>query len=329
MKFNHFIFILIVSSTFVLFLLSCTNQMDKHEASSHLKAFDNEIIRLHDKLVETRPYLALRKLQTINKIPLPFLLTSDSEITDTVEYNFNEHKGIFEHNVENNEFEKKADSDSLVLVFKDAVNRNADVRLIVVEYDAKSTSSNFNIPTSLQAVMYIGSKQAMEINHYAEVNYGMPLAIDFKAKFDEYDISINMSTKLRKKSGKLKCEILISGSSGQILTWNVDANLGFEDEVSYYINKLLMKVELFPLIIDINVYNKGIGRNSFDYVSDFNKNSRIKIYSKSDGKTVGIVKLKTRPKSDKLDFVVYYKDGSYEYVDDFLISIRRIMSIKI
>ncbi|MBS4012354.1 MAG: hypothetical protein KGZ97_01160 [Bacteroidetes bacterium] len=328
MKINQFLYILIASSTLGLFLFSCTNQMDKDEALSHLKAFDNEIIRLHDKLVETRPYLALKKLKTINNIPLPFFLTNQSEITDTIEYNFTENKGIFEHNVECNMFEKKADSDSLVLLFKDAVNRNADVRLIVTEYDAKSTASNFNIPTSLKAEMYIGNQQAMEINHYAEVNYGMPLKIDFKGKFDEYNISIQMSTKLRKKSGKLQCEILISGSSGIILTWNVDANLGFEDDASYYINKLLMKVELFPVIIDINVYNKGIGRHSVDYVSDFNKNSRIKIYSKTDGRTIGIVKLKTRPGSDKLDFVVYYKDGSYEYIDDFIISIRRIMSIK-
>lgn len=331
MAIKHYYSIIIILSVVLLniCIYSCTGVMDKQQAESHLKAFDNELIRLVDKIFETRSYLALEKIKSISSAPVP-IIKHESEIDGSPPaFDFMSQKGIYYHDTILNIFAKEQESDSIILFYNDVVNTNAIVQLIIAEYTEDATSSSFLFPTRINAVMYIGKREAMKVDHKAKVEHGMPIDIDFNASFDDYKIIAKLNTKLRKKTGKLNTSFEIFRNDDILLSWIVNADLAFAESTSYYINKISMKFELYPIVIDVKVNNKLISKNSSDYVSEFNKHSNIKIFSGNNGRKIGDLRLKSKDGSDKLDFVVYYKDGSYAYIDELLLSAKRIMNIKL
>lgn len=310
-------------------IYSCTGFLEKPQSESQLRAFDNELIRLSDKILETRSYLALKKIKSINNAPVP-IIKHESEFDGVPPaFNFEVLKGIYYHDTIFNIFVKKQESDSIIVFYNDAVNPNATVKLIIAEYTEDETSSSFLFPTRLNSVMYIGNREAMKVDHKAKVEHGMPVDIDFNASFDNYNIIANLKTKLRKKTGKLDANFEILRNDEILLNWIVDADLAFAESTTYFINKISMKFELYPIIIDVRVNNKLISKSSNDYVADFNKYSNIRIFSGNSGQKIGDVKLKAKDGSDKLNFVVYYKDGSFVYIDELLLSAKRIMNIKL
>jgi hypothetical protein len=284
---------------------------------------------LSDKVFETRSYLALKKIKSISNAPVP-IIRHESEFEGAPPtFDFVSQKGIYYHDTILNIFIKEQESDSIIIFYNDAVNANAIVQLIIAEYTEDETSSSFLFPTRINSVMYIGKREAMKIDHKAKVEHGMPVDIYFNASFDDYTIITKLNTKLRKKTGKLNTSFEIFRNDDKLLSWIVNADLAFAESTSYYINKIFMKFELYPIVIDVKVNNKLISKNSSDYVSEFNKHSKIRIFSGNNGQKIGDLRLKAKDGSDKLDFVVYYKDGSYAYIDELLLSAKRIMNIKL
>lgn len=319
-----------LSAIFLLVsILSCTRQMERKEAEVHLKAFDNELIRLSDKLTSTLSYRILKEISAIENVPLPLIKHEQERPGAPDRFNFKDYVGIYKYDSINNIFYKHSHSDSIIIKYTYIDNKNSNVELVLSDYDEKKTSSSYVIPTTLYFKMTIDGKSIMGIEHIAEVEHGMPTFMDFRAFFDDYKITTKMTTKLRKTKGYLDQDITIGHKTDNIFEANVNAVLGFQDSVSYYVKSITKQVEMYPISINAIVNNEDINLKTNNYVEEFNKNSNITIFSTTNNKKVGEVKLKTKPGSDKLDYVVYFKDGSFVFIDEMLFSAERILNFKL
>ncbi len=303
--------------------------MDAREAEVYLKAFDNEIIRLADKLSHTQSYKALKKISEIDSAPVPILKheAANSGLPD--EFLFNNLRGIYTHDTINNKFIKQSQSDSIIIYYKYNDKQDIDVSLIIADYREEITSSSFMFPTIIEAKMLINGNKRMEISHSGSVEYGMPVDMDFAAYFDEYKIGSIIKTKLSQKSAVVRKNTFIEKNSEPIFSWNLQSILSFDESVSFYIKTLSMQCKMYPIYISARVNNDNISPNTNNYPEEFNKNSKITVYSSTDNRKIGEVRLKTKEGSDKLDYALYYNDGSFVYIDELLLSADRILNIKI
>ena len=328
------IFIIIIISA--LLTSSCINEMEKDKAMSHLKAFDNELVRLIRDIQRTEAFSSFSMISSINKAPLPFVKDEDRIIPGVAySYDFDYLKGIYELDTLNMVFEKTGNSDSVIVYFKNPSLNNASVKLIIADYEEKPTSSAFFMPSEIDMKMFIDNIEVMSIKHHADVQYGYPFELSFYGYFNGYIITSELNTSLRRKTALANWNLSVFNNEERIANWKLNAVLNHEavvyfeeDYAVYNIKKLSMLYEMYPIKIDVEVNNEAIPVFTNDYVSEFNKHSNIRVFSFNTGKKIGDVKLLTKERSDKLDYVIYFKDGSYLYIEDLLLSARRILNIK-
>ncbi len=329
--FRKFLVYKILISVLLLLVLlsSCRQYMEKDEAMSHLKAFDNEIVGLLKNLFETKSYRSLDYITSIPDAPIPYIFHKSESPGAAFMYDFKNVKGIYNLDTISNTFIKTAVSDSVIINYYSPELNNAKTQLIIAQFKEEPTNSAFLFPTEIDMVLLIEDKTVMNIDHIAEIEYGIPTKLDFIGAFDNYKIKSSINTKLRKKRGRLKFETYIFNSKENVFSWVLRAGLGFEENISYNLRKVRMDVSMFPVKINIRVNNHKIPSITNDYVTEFNKNSNIRIHSAIKNKIVGRVELRTKEHSDKLDYAVRFKDDSYVYIEDLLISARNILNIKL
>ncbi len=329
MLFQKYGFPLIVIVVFLLLVLgACQQQMEKDEAESHLRAFDNELVRMTQNISKTTSLATLDFLSGKANVPLPYMFGNEESDESSQAYHFESFRGIYRLDTIKNTFIKTAMSDSIIIYFHNPVLNHVKTKLILAQFKEEPSNSAFQFPTEIDMIMEAGERTIMRIDHNATIEYGIPTELDFYGLFDNYEIKSAISTRLRRTSGRLRLETNVLRDGEQIFDWLLRAGLGFEEGVTYRLRRVRMDVGIFPARFRVRVNNHEIPLKTNDYVADFNENSTITIHSTTKNQLVGHVELYSRENSDKLDYIVRFEDDSYLFLEDFLITARSILNIR-
>lgn len=322
-------FPLIVIVVFSLFFFgACKQQMEKDEAESHLRAFDNELVRIIQNIGKTTSLATLDFLSGTANSPLPYMFGNEESDESPQEFHFESVRGIYRLDTISNTFIKTAKSDSIIIYFRNPVLNHVKTKLTLAQFKEEPSNSAFQFPTEIDLVMEAGDRTIMRIGHNATIEYGIPTEMDFNGLFDNYEIKSAISTRLRRTSGRLQFETHVFRNGEQIFDWLLHAGLGFEEGITYRLRRVKMEVGIFPARYRVQVNNHEIPLRTNDYIAEFNESSAITIHSTTKNQLVGQVELYARENSDKLDYIVRFKDGSYLFMEDFLITARSILNIR-
>ncbi|MBE0663691.1 MAG: hypothetical protein IH597_14645 [Bacteroidales bacterium] len=327
------IFLLLIAAILVL-LNSCRQPLSKDEAETHLRAFDNEIITLSKGLEHSRTFTILKEILAVENVPVPFyahkstLQASTSSATGIQRFDFDQHKGQYVLDTITKLFIRSGTSDSIIIHYDWKVDKIMPVRLIITNYTEEASSSSLMFPTSFAAAMYVGEFLAVSIEHEARLEHQLPVEAHLRLKLENYLLLMDMNTRLRKDHGKLKMAVKVSKDSKELASWKVKSNINMTEQGTFFFRSINSQFAMFPVQIDADIDNDAIDGNTVDYIGEFNKHSRMVASRIRDGRKLGEIKLRTREASDKLDYVFYYSDGSYMYIEDLLFSAKHLLNIK-
>jgi hypothetical protein len=327
------VFLLLTAAALVL-LNSCRQALSKDEAETHLRAFDNEIITLSKGLERSRTFTILKEILAIENVPVPFYAhknsgqASTSSATGIQRFDFHEHKGVYELDTISKLFFRTGISDSIIIHYGWKEDNFVPVRLIIAKYTEEASSSSLMFPTSFTAAMYVGEFLAVSIEHEARLEHQLPVEAKMRVELENYSFAMDLNTRLRKDHGKLKMAVNISKDSKELANWKFKSKISMTGEGTFFFRSINSQFAMFPVQIDADINNDAIDGNTFDYIEEFNKHSRIVASRMRDGRSLGEIKLRTREASDKLDYAFYYSDGSYLYIEDLLFSAKHLLNIK-
>lgn len=321
------VFLLLIAQVLV-FLNACHKPLSKDEAETHLRAFDNEIITLSKGLERSRTFTILKEILAVENIPVPFYAHKSISPGGIQRFDFNEHKGVYTFDTISMLFIRTGTSDSIIIHYGWKEDKLLPVSLIITKYTEEAGSSNLMFPTSFTAAMYVGEFLAVSIAHEARLEHQLPVETKLKLKLENYMLLMDMNTKPRKDHGKLKMAVKIFKDSKELLNWKVNSKISMTGEGTFFFRSINSQFAMFPVCIDAHVDNDAIDVNTFDYIGEFNKHSRIVASRMRDGKMLGKIKLRTREASDKLDYAFYFSDGSFLYIEDLLFSAKHLLNIK-
>ncbi len=308
---------------------ACKKHVPESEATIILKAFDNEFINFANQIQNKRTYKSLISLASAENVPLPFFASISDEPGGLSYFNLQDRKGVYQIDPVRNEAIQTGLSDSIIIHFRDSSIIDLPVKFIIAEYSEEPSSSKLMFPVRLNAAMYIGGKRVLSIDHTAIVEHTFPVELNLYMTLENYSLETQLSTRLRKRHANLSIKSIVLKDESVYVQWTTNAKLGYSEPGAFYFKRLNMNYSMFPVIFDIKVNNNAISRNAASYIDEFTKHSKMFAYTKKDKRKLGEINLKCREGSDKLDYAIFFNNGSYVYIDDLLLSAREILSVKL
>lgn len=308
---------------------ACRQQMGKEEAVSHLVAFDNEVVRMTQGILESPSRLVLEHLSGMANNPLPCFFGNGECGKSSTAYHLESFKGTYRLDTITNMFIKTAASDSVIIHFHNPWMNHAETTITLAKYKEEPLSGAFQFPTQVDLLMEVGDRTVMRIDHKATLMQGIPTEIDFYGLFDHYEVRSTISTRLRRINGRLRFTTYVQRNGEEIFELVLRAGLTFKEGLTYRLNRVRIDMEMSPIRLNAMVNNHKIPLRTNDYLAAFNENSKIRIHSVPNNQLLGHVELRERENSDKLDYSILFKDGSYLFMEDFLVSVRSFLNIKL
>jgi hypothetical protein len=312
----------------VLFSGACKQPLPKDEAEKHLRAFDNELISFMNGLQGTRSFLILEEIFAVKDLPLPFFAHHSLNPGKIQKFDFETHKGVYEFDSIGNTFKLSGNSDSIVILYRQSKTIAQPVKLIMTDYNEEASSSSLMFPTSINASLYIGDKRTVHISHIARVEHQLPLEGKFEIVFENFYLHADLSSRLRKDFANLTFNFTANRDTEQKIHWLLKSKVGMADDGVFLIRSLSSHISVFPLFVEIDVDNDAISSDAVDLMNEYNQHSNIEVFRLKDLRKVGRVELKTREASDKLNYALYYEDGSFVFIEDILLTFKQILNIK-
>jgi hypothetical protein len=306
---------------------SCRPKLTKEEGEKQLRAFDNEMIVMSKQITESNAYRLLLQLNTIKHLPLPFQFGT-AVSGKSYHYDFEASKGLYIYNKNLNEMIKSAPSDSIILIFPFQSEVDSVAKLVVTTYEEEQSVWNIMLPVKLEAKILLANHTVLNIHCRGEIKYGLPVDYKFEMEFSRFQMKTDLTTKLSRKKGRVEIVISILKDNSEIFKCksNLITRMNEFQQTDY--GTIKSKIEVFPLTIDMNINRDKIDAHTTHFIDDFNKNSSIWVYGNNGRTLIGKIKLKDRPNNDKLNPVIIYNDGSFEYLDELLFSVKQILNVK-
>ena len=321
MRLNHVIILLVI----LLLISSCQRRMDKQSAQKHLKAFDSELIQLTRNISRTTGYHALEALVKIGNLPLPLGYSGDD---NPLAYNLEENKGVYAVN-QFHKLEKVQNSDSLIIIYPFISEKDSVAKLVMSQYNEEMTILGVMFPTEAKISIEIAGSSMLHISSHGEIAHGVPVKSNTEFRFGNYVMNANLITKLTRKKGKVDFSLNISKLDKDIFTAKAKFNAYMGENTSLSVSELKCSGQVFPVSFKVASNYGDIAKNSTDFVHDFNQCTKINLWNYQGTQKIGGVQLGRREKSDRLNFMVIYNDGSSEFLSDYLFSLETLLNVKL
>jgi len=326
---DYFCFLLNSLLIFLLILAGCNHPLPEKEAKKYLQAFDNDLIQLSSKIGKTHACQAMWKLCSLKNVPLPYVFSSnDSTIEYSNQFVFDHEKGYYQYKASSGSFVKTASCDSVIIDFPYRSEHDTMARFVIVDYSEGITLFQSMYPLRINAFLKIGNRVMMSVHQEGSISHGFPVSGDFKIDFSQFSIQAHLKTKLFKDYGKLKLDLSVWSVSKKIIQWTTQSRITVTADNFFVYNSVDMEFEMFPVRVKVFVDHESMNPYSKRWMDDFNHHSAISIYDLNYNQFIGNVKLVERPQSDRLNFAVIYENTSYEFLDEFLLSVRKILNVK-
>jgi hypothetical protein len=319
--------IVFVCCVFFLFA-ACKQALTPTQAEKHLRAFDSEMMSLARKLSGTTSYEVLNQLFQIRNAPVPFKYNRELGIESLQSYSFNQHKGVYLYQTENNGVYKYADSDSVIIIFPVKTNRDSLTRFVIASYSEQLSIWGSMLPVKAEMYIEVGNNRPFTLNLDGKLQHKAPIDFNMHIKWENIDAEFKLKTKLSHKKSRVKTNLVINKNQTAFIEASTNSLVKVTPENTFQFDQTCFNAKVFPITLKGKVEYEKIRFDKHSFIDEFNKNSHIKVFSNKN-ECIGVIELKDRPSCDQVNLVIEYNDGTFHYLDDLLFSVRAIMNVKI
>lgn len=236
--------------------------------------------------------------------------TANARIKSDEPFNFNENKGVYEWNFQEEIFVRTDDSEIIEIWFptEGSSTNNAEFRMTAYEEESTPNGDEFYSPTLIKASILIDDTKELELN--AEVEYGnddQPVKGDVYYFVNPFALEIAFDDTESKSSSFSES----LSKSGTILI-GFGATVNFQDASKD--ESSLKSASAYLQLVDIKlVVNAKMTESSSGDINDF-IDITIKVKSKTGGKII----LEQDEMTGEIVPFVKYNDGSTEPLENLL-----------
>ncbi|MCD6660071.1 MAG: hypothetical protein LT105_07920, partial [Lentimicrobium sp.] len=182
-------------------------------------------------------------------------------------------------------------------------------------------------PEAFEAVIYKGNQKVGSLKYSAFFKHQMPASVRMNINAGNFNIELQLETIFRKKKSLVEVRFTLLENDKQLILVKLDTEVVETKTHSLAYDKKHIEIEVFPLkaIIDSD-YNFSEGKVT-DFFREFNDQSLIKLFD-TEGKMLGNVKLEQTEGRSRINLMMYYNDGSSENLEDFLLTVNKILNMK-
>lgn len=305
-----------------LIISSCQKKLSPEEARKHLQAFDNEIIQIATGMSQTRGWKSFQEIRNIKGFTDLAAFSNDSMA-------FEKARGFYEPDSLGLRFVKTAQADSLIFSapMKDIPGKK--ITFFLKSFKQENTRLGFFFPTLIEGSLFAGNQQLMSIHHKGNTRHEFPENGELRLSFDNYFLNAGFNTSFRKNSATIKYSLEILKNEKQLARISGTAKTGFSKFNTFELIELKDNTFIFPLILKTHAQPGNIPAFTTEFSKEFSKNISMQVFTSHGNKKVGNIQLREKPGSDRLEFVFVYNDGSTEYLEEILLSLKKILNIKV
>lgn len=321
--------VIMVMMVILLFSYCSTGKATPDHSRKILKAFDSELMQIARRFGNTQSFEAIMIARKLPGIQLPFLSVNDTfEGTELETFNLQRAKGVFYYHSVDSLPEKIAQSDSLILIFPAGHEKKTEeFRIVVSSFNEILTDLGMLFPETFDAEIYKGDRQVGNLSYSATFKHGMPASVLFNLKAGGFDIETKLETTFRKKKSSVEALFTLHESGNQRIKVNIDSEVIQTASGAMAYDGKHIEIEIFPLKAEIKSDYLFSQADAADFFGEFNKRSAIKL-TDSEGLILGNVKLEQTEGKSRINLMMYYNDGSSENLEDFLLTINKILNMK-
>ena len=322
--------ILVITAVLIFLYTGCSNRKaTPAQSRKTLKAFDYELMQIAKQFGNTQVFEALMLARKLPGIQLPFLAVNDTlEGTDLEIFNLQRAKGVFYYRSIDSLPEMIAQSDSLILLFPAENERSTeDFRIVVSSFKEVLTELGMLFPETFDALIYKGDRLVGNLSYSATFKHGMPATALLNLKAGNFDIDMQLETTFRRKKSSVDIRFAVHEAGSQRIKVNIDSEVTQTASGAMAYDGKRIEIEIFPLKAEIKSDYLFSQSDAVGFFRDFNKLSDIRL-TDSEGNLLGNVKLEQARGRSRVNLMMYYNDGSSENLEDFLLTINKILNMK-
>lgn len=325
---KHFLIILLLITTFI-FTIGCTEKMDARNAEKQLKAFDSELILLAKQFSRTTAYQAIKQLYSYKNLPVPYRFNANNGTQSIHTFDFEKQKGIYRLNNSTNEFYRHSASDSIVIIFPYQSAHDSLARFVISQYSESLSAWEIMMPTSANISLEIKGKEILRMQIEGKMEHQVPVDFLASVQFEKMKARLSVITKPGKRKSRIQTDLIVFSNEKEKANIKTSSIIKVQQTGTMLFDKVKFKATIFPIQVSGSVNYGALKHEKNSFVAEFNKNAKISIHETQQNKKVGSVIISERPGYDKINLTVVYNDGCMVFLEDMLLSIREIMSLKL
>lgn len=298
------------------------------EGEKYLRAFDNDLMNLSKQIGYNPGFNTL--LEFIDRNASGHFMNPIATKGESRQdlFIFNDHKGKYYYDPDSHSFLRMSPSDSILIFFPVHSGPDTMATLVITSYSEEPTHLEMAYPTCVDGYLNLGERQVLTIRHQGSVSHGFPVSGDMRMEFPPFSFHMKLRTKLYRDHATMDIEMNLSNLTKDIFSWTISSGISSADDGSLRYNSVTMDFRMYPVRIEARVNSGKIDPYSTQFAGDFNLNSSIQIFGLPDDRVIGQVKLVEMADREKLNISVHYMDGTVVFPEDFLITLRHLLNMK-
>jgi hypothetical protein len=316
----------VISLIIIVVLPSCKGkQLSPEEADRSMKILNGNLINLLTTGSEKPEFKVIQFLLNQNISPLPLHKATKSTRPDSLNYNFDSNKGIYQWDSALNQF-IKTETDSIIsLHFPEERSGVSNVDFYLNRYESQSYSSRPPLPVLADAAIEINKKVITSLKHSANITNNLPENISTKIIGLDYEAGLELHRTQIKKKGTLKIDILLKTKGFEIISGKADAQIEYSRQ-GYFFKTIDFRLKLMDHHVIGTINYGAIDPTSADYIHSFNSNSSIVLYEGNN--EVGKIVINKTENKDLLDYFIRFSNGDETLLSYYIPALKKLLNLK-
>lgn len=302
-------------------IAGCSSTMSPSEADRSMKILNSNLTNLITISSDKPEIQAVYFLLHENSSPLCLKQKNSSSNSSGVH-----EKGIFVWNKQTQQFEKQSNSEQVELLFPFDGKGGDSAHFIMNEFEVQACKSRPDFPVSADAVLKMGQKVKLQIEHNATIEDNLPLQINSLFRGDDYLLTFLLHRTRMDQKGDFKCEFKLKNKGFAICSGKIDAKIEYS-RAGYYFRHFNFAIKLMDHQIHGTLDYSLIDPTATDYAELFNRHSQIYIEESNAGK-VGEIVLGKNGDGELLDYLVEFSNGKQVLLSEYIPLLKKILDFK-
>jgi len=316
----------------LFFHSSChhTAVLDKAEAEKTLKALDSDVIRWIDGINESEAGRALHALLSNDSAPFPIRFPRKFLSRSGGIYDFQQHTGTWEWDRATGKFIHVPGGDRIIIRYPLPDQAENNATCIIYQYEEVSTTSAHAFPVLFVADLFIKEKKVFSIEHHGEMDHHLPVFMQTNISMGEGFFRMTMENRLdtAHHRGDVHTTITAGTPGKRVLDGTMQAKIKTFSGGSYAVKIFKSEIQLFDCLLIIDIDYDKVSPTSRQYVKDFNRHSRIQLFTLAHREKIADIILKKKNNDKILDFALRFSDLSEDFLSNYILAFKKILDVK-